>query len=211
MRARFMQLLSIHRYPEYFVDLVVSRIQFFLLRLSGGFAIGRGAAIRGLPIISMKKNSTIRIGGHAYLISRSKNTALGVNHPIILRTLKPHARIYAGDHFNASAVTICAAQAITIGDRVMIGANVTIVDTDFHSLTPTVRFSLNSDQETNDARVLIGDDVFIGMNAMILKGVTVGNGAIIGAGSVVTRDVPAGAIVAGNPAVVIRQFPIREA
>lgn len=118
--------------------------------------------------------------------------------------MMPAARIQIGDHFRASGVTLCAASAITIGDRVTMGANAIVVDTDFHSLNPRKRFSPQGDKEDAQAApVRVGNDVFVGMNTMILKGVSVGNGAVIAAGSVVTKDVPDGAIVGGNPARLI--------
>ena len=76
-----------------------------------------------------------------------------------------------------------------------------ICDTDFHPLDPQQRAAKSLDAKT--APITIADDVFIGMNALILKGVAIGAGAVIGAGSVVPRDVPAGAIVAGNPAQIL--------
>ena len=99
-----------------------------------------------------------------------------------------------------SGTTICAAERVVVGDRCVIGANVTIVDTDFHSLDPTIRSSPDDARMAKVKPVIIGNDVFIGGGSYILKGVTVGDGAVIGAASVVTRDVTAGAIVAGNPA-----------
>jgi acetyltransferase-like isoleucine patch superfamily enzyme len=197
-------LLSINRYPEYFVDSVAARLRLLQLRLWCDFRIGEGACIRGLPIVSLARQSSIRIGSHAYLISRSHNTALGVNHPVILRAMKPGARIRIGEHFRASGVTLCAARGILIGDRVTMGANATVVDTDFHSLDPAKRFSPQEDElDAKAAPVRIGSDVFVGMNAMILKGVSVGNAAVVAAGSVVTKDVPDAAIVGGNPARII--------
>jgi acetyltransferase-like isoleucine patch superfamily enzyme len=204
MRDGAILLLSVHRYPEFLVDLVASRAVFAWLRIVFDFRIGEGARIRGLPIVSLARQSSIRIGSHAYLISRSRNTALGVNHPVILRTMKPSARIRIGEHFRASGVTLCAARGILIGDRVTMGANAAVVDTDFHSLDPAKRFSPQEDElDTKAAPVSIGSDVFVGMNAMILKGVSIGNAAVVAAGSVVTKDVPDGAIVGGNPARII--------
>ena len=198
-----LQLISIHRYPSFFLDLVAAKILFRSLHVFHGFRIGRSAIVRGLPILSIARRSSISIGDHAYLISRSRNTALGVNHPVIMRTLKTNARICIGSHFRASGVTLCAASGIIIGDRVTMGASVTVTDTDFHASDPHIRSSTNDASQAKSAEVAIGDDVFVGMNAMILKGVSIGRGATIGAGAVVTRDVPDGSVMAGNPAKVI--------
>jgi len=56
------------------------------------------------------------------------------------------------------------------------------------------------------APVKIGDNVWIGMNAVILKGVTIGDNSVVAAGAVVTKSVPANTIVAGNPAVTVKKF-----
>jgi len=97
---------------------------------------------------------------------------------------------------------IIAAESIEIGNRVMIGANSAIVDTDFHPLDPLERQRdvLNGKHRP----VVIENDVFIGMDSIILKGVTIGEGSVIGAGSVVTKDVPSGVIVAGNPVKILK-------
>jgi len=97
--------------------------------------------------------------------------------------------------------TLCAAERIEIGDHVTIGANVTVVDSDFHPIDPVRRLTHPNDGQTSP--VFIENNVFIGMNSLILKGVKIGEGSVIGAGSVVTKDVPPGVIAAGNPARVI--------
>jgi acetyltransferase-like isoleucine patch superfamily enzyme len=99
-----------------------------------------------------------------------------------------------------SGTTICAAVRVVIGDRCKIGANVTIVDTDFHSLDPSIRSSSEDARSAKAKPVEIGNDVFIGGGCYILKGVKIGDRAVIGAASVVTHDVPPDMIVAGNPA-----------
>lgn len=199
------QLLSVHRYPAFFMDSVAAKIWLALLRMRGTLRMGPGARLRGLPIVSAVPGATIQVGKGAYLISRSRDTALGVNHPVILRALRENARIQIGDHFRASGATLCAAGTMTIGDRVMMGANVTVVDTDFHSADPEVRFGCADEAGlARTAPVVIADDVFIGMNAMVLKGVTIGRAAIVGAGAVVTSNVPERAVVAGNPARIIQ-------
>ena len=85
---------------------------------------------------------------------------------------------------------------MSIGSGCAFAWEVLIMDTDFHSV---------DGRDSGDAPVTIGDSVWIGAGAKILKGVTVGDGAMIAAGAIVTRDVPAGALVAENPARVIRR------
>lgn len=91
-----------------------------------------------------------------------------------------------------------------IGDNGVIGANTKIVDTNFHPTDSIQRWAKPS--EGRIAEVAIEDNVFIGMNSLVLKGVRIGEGSVIGAGSVVARDVPPGVIVAGNPAVFVREL-----
>jgi acetyltransferase-like isoleucine patch superfamily enzyme len=107
------------------------------------------------------------------------------------------------------AVFMCA-EHISIGERVVVSYHVTIADSDFHPIDPEARRldaianapggerSLRPRVESHP--VVIEDDVWIGVGAIILKGVRIGRGARVMPGSVVTRDVPAGATVAGNPA-----------
>ena len=78
-----------------------------------------------------------------------------------------------------------------------------IYDTDFHKLSDGQR-ELNDRKRARKAAVTIEDKAFVGAHSILLKGVTVGKGAVIGAGSVVTRDIPPGEVWAGNPAVRIK-------
>lgn len=108
-----------------------------------------------------------------------------------------------------NANLVCSCQ-IVIGCSVLIAGGVTIVDSDFHPVDParrladTVALSPSGDRARRpsvQARpVRIGDDVWIGYHATILKGVTIGSGAVVEPGSLVSRDVPPGTIVEGNPA-----------
>jgi acetyltransferase-like isoleucine patch superfamily enzyme len=194
------RIASLHKYPRRFVDLcyVPHLLGFFWKRQ--GLILGRAIAWYGVPIISLSAKSRIQIGMGCAICSRCSQTALGINHPVVLRTLRPGAELRIGDGVRMSGTTICAAERVIIGDRCVIGANVTIVDTDFHSLDPLIRSTPGDGRSAKARSVEIGCDVFIGGGCYILKGVTVGAGAVIGAASVVTRNVPAGAIMAGNPA-----------
>jgi maltose O-acetyltransferase len=108
----------------------------------------------------------------------------------------PHSRVTIGDasHLNNSVTIVSEGPGITIGKRCLMGPMVQIFDSDFHSLAPDRKAS----DPPRRAEVRIGDDVFIGASAMILKGVTVGAGSVIGAGAVISRDVPPASVVAGN-------------
>jgi acetyltransferase-like isoleucine patch superfamily enzyme len=100
-----------------------------------------------------------------------------------------------------SGCSITTINRIVIGNRVLIGSGALILDNDAHALLPTDR---QNKKYPENAPVIIGDDVFIGSRAIVLKGVNVGNGAVIGAGAVVVKDVPPNSIVGGNPAAVIK-------
>lgn len=123
------------------------------------------------------------------------------------------AVIEIGDYCYIANASLVCSERIQIGSRVMIAGGVTIADSDFHPLAPaarladTVALSPIGDRARRpriDTRpVRIGDDVWIGYNATILKGVTIGAGALVGPGALVLRDVPPGAEVVGNPAVVV--------
>lgn len=155
-----------------------------------------------MPILQKHRQSRLIIGDNLELRSTVRSNPLGPNHPVILSTRSPEAELSIGDHFGMTGGSIVCEQRIVIGHRVTVGTNTIIADTDFHPLEAHQRQVSPLDGTT--APITIEDDVFIGMNCLILKGVMLGNGCVIGAGSVVTRDIPAGVIAAGNPAQVIR-------
>jgi acetyltransferase-like isoleucine patch superfamily enzyme len=165
--------------------------------------IGKGWRCYGLPIIQKHRQSTIQIGERMNLRSTVASNPLGPNHPVIISTRRANAMLIIGDDFGMTGGSLVVDERITIGHRVWVGANTIISDTDFHPIDPDIRRLRPLDAKT--APITIEDDVFIGMNSLILKGVTLGERSIVGAGSVVTRDVPPQALVAGNPARIIRQ------
>lgn len=169
-----------------------------------GVVVGRGSRFYGSPIVSRVPNSSIVLGQRLVLASQSRRTALGVNHPVVLRTLLPGARLLVADDVGISGGTICAACHVEIGAGCLLGANVVIADTDFHPLNHPGRRYAGLPEPVRSDSVVVGRNVFVGTGSIILKGVRVGDDAVIGAGSVVTSSVPAGAVVAGAPARVIR-------
>lgn len=167
---------------------------------------GSGLRCYGLPIISRAPDSSIHIGDAVVLCSDSRYTALGVAHPVILRTLRPGARIRIGNHCGLSGTTICAAVEVSIGDECLFGADVAVFDTDFHAIAPRGRRYNNAPEAIGTAPVVIEDNVFIGTGARILKGVRIGRDSVIGAGAIITRDVAAGSIVVSLAATVKRSL-----
>ena len=148
--------------------------------------------------------STIVIGDRIVLCSDSRYTALALNHRVKISTISAGARVEIGNDVGMSGVCIVCAKLIRIGSEVLIGANVMLIDSDFHPIRPVGRRFSDDVDQIKIAPVIIGDNVFIGTGALILKGVTVGDDAVIAAGSVVTAGTyPAGAILGGNPARVI--------
>ena len=125
---------------------------------------------------------------------------------------RPHAHVTIGDRCYIGASTLVVAESIELGDDVVISWGVTVVDHNSHSVNWSERRNDILDWKAGRkdwsavrrGAVVIRDRAWIGFNVMILKGVTIGEGAVVGAGAVVTRDVPDYAIVAGNPAQVVR-------
>jgi len=165
---------------------------------------GQGWRFYGVPVILKHRHSQMSLGAGLQLRSSLRSNPLGPNHPVTFCTWQAEAVLEIGNNFAMTGGTLCAAEKIMIGDNVAVGANTTIMDTDFHLLDPVERRARPTEART--APVVIEDDVFIGMNCLVLKGVTIGRGSVVGAGSVVTRSVPSGVIVAGNPAQVVRSL-----
>lgn len=157
----------------------------------------------GRPIVCLAEGSSIEIGSGTTLISRAPNTPLGVARPVILRTLRPGARMVIGEHTGLSGATICASISVTIGNRVLMGADVLIADTDFHPVDMVPR-RFEPESRAAAAPVVIGDDVFLGARSIILKGVEIGAGTVVGAGAVVTSSLPPGVVAGGVPCRVLR-------
>lgn len=168
-----------------------------------GIPWGDGWRLYGLPIIQKHSQSKMQFGDRLSLRSTVRSNPLGANHPVILCTWQADSLLQIGDDFAMTGGTLCASERIIIGNRVTVGANSTIVDTDFHPLSPDQR--LAQPQGAKGSAIVIEDDVFIGMNCLILKGITIGCGSVVGAGSIVTQNVPDGVIVGGNPTKVIRE------
>jgi acetyltransferase-like isoleucine patch superfamily enzyme len=165
-----------------------------------------------------------RLGIHSRIIILNKKSSIIVGNSSIilgeLLTFGHGGKIQLGKYcYVGEGTHIWSAANILVGDRVLISHNVNIFDNLTHPISSTLRHNQfieictkgHPDQlNLGEAEVIIMDDVLIGCSSIILRGVTIGTGAIIGAGSVVTKNVPPWTIVAGNPARIIREIPENE-
>jgi len=131
---------------------------------------------------------------------------------------RPNARIEVGDRCFVGSGLLVAAEQIVIGDDVMLSWGVTIVDHNSHAVNFESRRRDVLDwakgkkdwSVVSQKPVVLESKCWVGFDASILKGVTIGEGAIVAAGSVVTRDVPAWTVVGGNPARILRELTAEE-
>lgn len=114
------------------------------------------------------------------------------------------AKLVLGSGYMNHDCVIDCFSFITIGHGVVISERVVIRDSDNHAIISTENGELKSDEKPAAAPIVIQDHVWLGMNVIVLKGVTIGEGAIVAAGSVVTKDVPPHCLVAGVPAKVVK-------
>ena len=171
-----------------------------------------------LPANAKAGANTVITGEHAFKRFRStREDALRIGDACTMDgvhfALGETGRVRIGRYcYFTNAVLLCE-EELVFGDYVVIGWNATIADTDFHPTSPAERVAdaiacsplgKGRPRPPIERRpVVIGNDVWIGPNATVLKGVTIGDGSIIEAGALVTRDVPPGSRVVGNPAQVV--------
>lgn len=165
--------------------------------------------IKRNPIITKlfrgAKDGDLLIGKNFKCNNKLLSNSIGLIQPCLFNISTEGSVLKIGNNFGISGSTINATKEIIIGNYVTIGSGCLISDTDSHSLNKDERRE-NDYSNCKSMPIHIGDDVFIGARCIILKGVTIGNGAVIGAGSVVTKDVPPFSVVGGNPAKVIRNL-----
>lgn len=190
------------------IDRPIKKLWFYYwnrlkLRLLG---VHHGEGIRMYNKVYLQIRGDVSIGSHFAAYSGDNFNPLVSNARLSICVAKG-ATLKIGDWSGISGGCIWATESITIGSYVNIGANTIIMDGDMHSTDWRQRHNERSSSTPTPFKhrpIVIADDVWIGANCIILKGVSIGARTIIGAGSVVTKDIPADCIAAGNPATVIK-------
>lgn len=180
------------------LDIFVSIITKLRLRILG-CKIGKNVKFIGFPHIDrITVNSHISIGDNCKFRSRRMSNPLGLVRPCIFALSSSSGcfpKLSIGDDCGFSGVSLWCFSSIHIGNGVRVGANTIIIDGDAHF----------DDPRTSAAEpIVIENNVFIGANCIIKKGVTIGRNSVIGMGSIVTKSIPANSIAAGVPCKVIR-------
>ncbi len=154
-------------------------------------SVGARVRVYGRPAV--KNEGVMRIGDRVRLLSTIATSQIEVG---------PEGELDIGDSVVMSfGCSIGVTKLIRIGARSRLGPYVMMMDSDFHCLEPERRLERPPSQP-----IILESDVWIGTRAMVLRGVTIGYGSVVGAGSLVIRDVPPRTLVAGMPAKVIRSF-----
>jgi acetyltransferase-like isoleucine patch superfamily enzyme len=193
--------------PATFIGEILARVRLWpsLLwrweaQLKGVKFEGRSVFL-GRPLVSVTKGARIVLGDGVRIASSVRANPLACFQPSALRAMAPGAQLILGRNVGISATALCAGASIEVGEGTIMGAGAMVFDHDFHR--PVGDWDWAPEYQANARPIKIGRGVFVGARAIILKGVTIGDRAVIGAAAVVTRDVPARHLAVGNPARVI--------
>ncbi len=157
----------------------------------GGKNIGEKIRVWGRASINYPQNMII--GDRVRIISTIV--------PVEIYAMSPNALEIGENTFINYGCSIAATQSVKIGRDCSIGTYVIMMDNDFHGLEPDKRNEMPPSMP-----ISIGNNVWLGARVIVLRGVSIGDDTVIAAGSVVTKDIPAGVIAAGTPAKIVREF-----
>lgn len=160
----------------------------------------------GVPYVMVARGAKgMRIGRNFSMNNGIGHNPIGMPQPCTF-FVDRGCSLTIGDNVGISQTALIAHADITIGNNVKIGGGTCVYTSDFHSLDAVIRASGEDLKYRRSAPVVVEDNAFVGARCLILKGVTIGENSIVGAGSVVTKSVPANQIWAGNPARFIRNI-----
>ena len=160
--------------------------------------------------IKIYRAGTLKIGSGVVFNCGKNNNAIGGDTIMRLYVIRKDATLKIGNYVGVSNSTIYCSNSIIIEDNVLIGGGCKLYDFDFHAIDATSRISAfknkKPDEKAMTAPILIKNGAWIGGHCIVLKGVSIGVNSIIGAGSVVTKNIPDNEIWAGNPIKFLRKL-----
>lgn len=181
-------------------------VKCFLLRVPAG----SGIKVWGKVYIYRHSGSEISIGKNVSIVSSPRRYAFNIFPQSKLRTGYTGAKIIIGSNVGFNSISIFSrSKQVKIGNNTIIGGNCQIADTDGHPVWPPEARHHYPGNE-HDAPVDIGKNVYIGLNVIVLKGVTIGDNSVIAAGSVVNHSIPENCLAAGVPAKVVKYFTVNK-
>jgi acetyltransferase-like isoleucine patch superfamily enzyme len=173
----------------------------FLFAING-IEFAKGLKVSGVPKIDVTRRGRVKVGEYLHINSGEDFNVIGRQQKTIFWV---EGNLTIGNNVGMSATALICNHKIIIGNNVKLGGGVCIYDTDFHNLNPEIRRNPVLDkQKAAKAAVILEDNVFIGAHSTILKGVTIGQNSVVGACSLVSKNIPANQIWAGNPAKFIK-------
>jgi acetyltransferase-like isoleucine patch superfamily enzyme len=184
------------------LKIIVSRIYYTAVTtikysLYPNVSFGKKISFIGFPKFRNQPGGKIKIGDCCTFLSKPKSNMIGINRPCIITTQTSSAEVIIGNHCGFSGTVVGASVRIELQDNVRCGANTLITDSDWHTDDP---------RSGKPKPILIEKNVWLGEGVKILKGVTIGENTVIGAGSIVVKSIPANVIAAGNPCKVLKEI-----
>lgn len=170
-----------------------------------GLKIEGKIRLKGFPIIEISGGASILIGDNVTLNSKNMGYHINLHSPVRLFAEGLNTEITIGENTRIHGTCIHACKKISVGRNCLIAANTQIFDCSGHDLSFS-DVSKRIDTRGNPKPITIEDNVWIGANCIILPGVCIGNGSVIAAGSVVTKDIPPFVVAGGNPAKVVKDY-----
>lgn len=161
--------------------------------------------VDGILRLKRAKKSNLCIGENVKINSSWRSNSTGGGQTRTLLQVAPNSKLFIGNRVGISNSTISVMKEVIIEDDVNIGVNCKIYDSDFHSITYKERMQ-QPDSNIKSSAVRIKKGAWVGGHVIILKGVTIGEKSVIGAGAVVTKSVPDNELWAGNPAKYIKKI-----
>ena len=192
-----LKILSVYRF-------ISSLLYSLYIRIRYNVQLGEGVFFNKTPNIYLRRDCYLKIGDNVTINSNNRRYHINMHSRCKILLDRPGAEVFIGSNSRIHGTCIHAYKSIRIGKNCLIAANTQIIDGNGHDLAldnPENRINtIGSAKPIN-----IGDNVWIGSNVFILPGITIGNGSIISANSVVASDIPDKCIAGGNPAIILKK------